>query len=84
MLRTKVASALEGLRDPLKNVVCIYDTLDNILGIQNNFTEYLKESCRLSFLFQIFYQINFPLKDFAKIVSLLLVINWKHYWVFTF
>ena len=31
---------------PLEIVVWIYDTFDNNLGIENDFTKYLKRSCR--------------------------------------
>ena len=33
------------LRDPLEIDVWIFEILDNNLGIKNDFTKYLKESC---------------------------------------
>ena len=48
VLWTTVASTLEGLRVSSEVVVWIYDTFGNNFEIENGFTNYLKESCRLS------------------------------------
>ena len=92
VLWMKVASAFErfpivDFRIPTEIVIWIYDTFDNNLEIENDFTKYLKESCWKCydecFSFKCYCQLFFDLKycRFTKTAMLFFFGRCGHEWV---